>query len=114
VNQIVLLTALTAASGLFGGGRQCSTGNCGGSWTYAAPTMAQVQAPLAAPLPTAYSSGYAGYAPGTYAYPAPAAYAPPAPAPAAYYVPQAPRMAYAPSPYFYPAPACATGSCPRR
>jgi hypothetical protein len=114
VHQIVLLTALTAASGLFSGGRQCSTGTCGSPRTFAAPTMAQVQAPLAAPLPPTYSSGYAGYAPAPYAYPAPAPYTRPAPSPAPYYVPQAPRMAYAPSPYFYPAPACSTGSCPRR
>ena len=36
MHQIVLMTALTMTSGLFGGGRtQCASGQCGGStWGY--------------------------------------------------------------------------------
>ena len=88
MHQIVLLTALTAASGLFGGGRHGSTGRWGHSYT-AAPCSGQ------APCNVAQY---------------PAAYAP-APIPVA----PVPRAAYYQSNYYAPAAApCPTGNCPRR
>lgn len=95
MHSIVLLTAMTATSGLFGGrpakmGHQaaysrpvqvaaapCRTGTCGGSYapaaTYAPAAPAYAPAPQTATVPaTAYSS------------------------------------------YYYPAASCATGNCPRR
>lgn len=88
MHQIVLLTALTATSGLFGGGRHHAAGRYGPAY---APTCGSAQAPCQA----------ARYAP---------AYAP-APAPVA----PAPQAAYYQSNYYAPAPApCATGNCPGR
>ncbi len=87
MHQIVLMTALTAASGLFSGGRQHAAGRYGRAY---APV--QSVAPVASPY----------YAP----QPAPAY----APAPA-----QASRAAYYQSNYYAPQAApCATGNCPRR
>ena len=96
MHQIVLLTAMTAASGLFGGGRSCNNGQCANGYQWQA---APRQAPAVA-----------------YAPPAPTYYAP-APVPA----PVAPQAHYYPTAYTYPtnyaAPttaACPTGTCPRR
>src|SRR4051794_22905624 len=92
MHQVVLITALTAASGLFGGGRHCSSGRCGQSYSYApAPCAAQA---------------------GCYPHQSPAQYA--APYGQAPYG-QAPQAAYYQSQYYAPAAApCATGNCPRR
>lgn len=109
MHSIVLLTAMTATSGLFGGGRHhqatysyapaanCQSGRCGTVATYAPATTCQ--------------NGRC---------PAPAYTAAPVAAPV--YAP-APRMAAAPAynynAYYYPAataaaPTCTTGTCPRR
>jgi hypothetical protein len=101
MHSILLLTAVTATSGLFGGARHCKTGQCGTS--YARPARV-------ATAPASCQTGNCGtsYAPPVQAYaPAPRAYAP------------APQMTAAPaaySSYYTPAVAgsCATGNCPRR
>lgn len=104
MHQIVLLTALTATSGLFGGGRasSCASGSCG--MTYApAPSYA-------ACAPGTPCGGYA-QAPA----PQPQYYYYPAPAPQHHGAPQAmaPR-AYYPSAYYYrPTGNCAGGTCYR-
>ena len=91
MHSIVLLTAMTATTGLFGGHRQartagCQTGQC------------------ARPAAVAYAPATCrtGNCPTAYAAPAPAAYAPAAPA-----------VTYQ-SAYYPPAASCATGTCPRR
>jgi hypothetical protein len=126
MHQIIFLTALTATSGLFGGGRPCAGGRCGvptqGYAAYApsyAPSYGcQPGTACAAPAPQAY-----GCQPGTAcAVRAPQApvYAPQAPAyaPTQAYAPapavQAPRAAFYPSSYYPSAPACAGGACYRR
>lgn len=56
MHQIVLFTALTATSGIFGGGRTatCATGTCPqAAYTVAAPVAA---APVAAPQALAYAA----------------------------------------------------------
>ena len=100
MHQIVLLTAMTATSGLFGGGRHCKTGQCGAPMAYH-----QAYAPVSACQPGAPCGG-------SYAAPTPVPQA--APAPQAAYAP-APRAAFYPSFYAAPAtPACAGGNCYRR
>lgn len=88
MHQFVLLTAMTAASGLFGGGRQtCTTGQCSNTVSWA-PTVRQ--APVA---------------------PAPVYYRPYAAPQASYFAPRA----FAPAAYAYPpVSSCANGTCPRR
>lgn len=105
MHQIILLTALTATSGLFGGGRQCGAGGCG------RPTMGYT-----AYAPQQYAACQPGTACGAVAQPT--YYAAPQPT---YAAPQAP-MQYAPAPqaaaypsYYYPtAGGCAGGNCARR
>src|SRR6185437_12042918 len=110
MHQLVILTALTATSGLFGGGSGCHGGGiCGGGRQmfshHAAP-----QACYAGPryVVSGCQQGYAGGC----ATPAPApAYAPapaPAPAPATPQAAPAPQAAayYYPS-YYYGTPAAA-------
>jgi len=122
MHQIVLLTALTATSGLFGGGR-CAGGRCATAYT---PTYAcQPGTPCAGQAyyaqPTAYS---APQAPAYTAPQAPAYSAPQAPvaaphaavAPARIQAPAAPvQAAYYPS-YYYPTTTqgCVGGNCYRR
>jgi hypothetical protein len=99
MNAIVLFTAMTATSGLFGfgGGRTCATGTCGRGYV-AAPSCYTYRAPASSYAPA--------YAAPTYAAPA-AAYSAPAPA--------APRVSYYQSNYAYPVTAgCPNGNCPRR
>ncbi|SIO59633.1 hypothetical protein SAMN05444166_6123 [Singulisphaera sp. GP187] len=111
MHQLILLTALTATSGLFGGGRQqCGTSRCGRptlGFSACAPRQQCAQ-----PQPQ-FSACQPGTACGTAA---PAAYptyaAPQAPVAA----PQAaPQAAFYPS-FYGPAGAsnCAGGSCARR
>jgi hypothetical protein len=91
MHQIVLFTALSATTGIFGGGRAtCTTGTCGQVYAAPAPAVA-----AAAPNVTYYT---------------------PAPAPQVVQ-PQfaAPRLARRNRVAFYTAPAtCTTGTCPRR
>jgi hypothetical protein len=107
--QIVLLTALTAASGLFGGGRQCTSGQCGASWGYPVAVPAPAVAPMTYSVsPYSHAYTYPAYAPMAYALPAPAA--PPA-------VYAAPWVAYSPPTYssqYVPAGYCPSGTCTRR
>lgn len=135
MHQIILLTALTATSGLFGGGRQqCGTSRCG------RPTVGfSACAPQRQYAQPQYSACQPGTACGVAA--APAAYAQPqysacqpgtacgvAAAPATYAAPQAPvaapqapvaaavpQAAAYPS-FYYPAGVsnCAGGNCARR
>ena len=122
MHQLVILTALTATSGLFGGGGHCQTGQCARpAWSgYAAPRY----------VVSGCSQGYVGgCAPVAVA--APAAHAPatlpllrrsmataPAPAPAPVY--RAPVMqarTYSYPSFYYSAAAtgtCPNGDCPRR
>lgn len=106
MHSVLLLTALTATSGLFGGGRQCTSGNCGSPavyYTYA-PRYYNVQAPCATCPASAPQAA-----------PVPQAAAP-AVQPAA--VPQAPAAPvgyYYGAGYYYPTAAtCPTGNCPYR
>ncbi len=112
MHQIVLLTAMTATSGLFGGGRACKSGHCG---SYAAAPAAYAPAAPCASGRCGSGYSYAPYAqPMTYGYAPTHAYAP---APAYSYAPT-PQVAAAPtgytSYYYPPASSCATGNCPRR
>jgi hypothetical protein len=116
--SLVILTAMSATSGLFGGGG-CHTGFCGRPVITYAPTCGPkyvvsgcsqgyvCPAPVAAPAPVVAPA------------PAPSAQAVPAPAMTqmqAYPVaPPAYHAAYfAPSHYFTAAPACASGNCAAR
>src|SRR4051794_39164386 len=106
MHSIVLLTPVTATSGLFGGGRPRKTSSCGAA--YARPAhVAYAQAPSC-------QTGGCGtsYAPPAYAAaPAPA----PMQAPAAYApAPQAAAAPAAYSSYYFPtaATSCASGNCP--
>lgn len=117
MHSIVLFTAMTATSGLFGGHRQVATSGCAGG-SCARPAAVAYSAPSACQTGTcgtSYGYGYRYAAPTGYAAPAPAQYAPAptayaAPAPAAYS--PAPAVSY--NSYYYPAATCTTGSCPRR
>lgn len=92
MHQIVLFTALTATSGLFGGGRTtCTTGTC--PQVYSAPAVQQASAPAAAP--TYY-----------YTAPAPQVAQPQAVAP---HIARRNRVAF-----YYTPSTCTTGNCPRR
>jgi hypothetical protein len=86
MHQIVLWTAMTTASGLFGGGRHCGASPCGA--TYRTYSVAAAPAAVYAPR-----------------------YAAPAPAPAA----AVPQTVYYQR-YYYPpvAASCSSGTCPRR
>ena len=91
MHSIVLLTAMTATTGLFGGHRQARTACQGGQ--------------CARPAAVAYAPATCrtGNCPTAYA----------APVQAAAYAPAAPAMTYR-SAYYPPAANCATGNCPRR
>jgi hypothetical protein len=112
MHQIVLLTAMTATTGLFGGGRShCTTGRCG----QAAPVYSTCQ-----PGTACANGGYYYAAPRVAAAPtyAPGYAAPQAPRVAAAPVarPAAPATAYYPS-YYYPTTAtanCPNGTCYQR
>jgi hypothetical protein len=100
MNAIVLLTAMTASSGIFGGGRaSCAGGQCGR--TYAAPV--RYAAPACA---GGQCAGYVAQAP-AYGYAAPAYGAAPAPR-------MAMRPTYTPMAYYPTASACPNGTCYRR
>ncbi|AGA27298.1 hypothetical protein [Singulisphaera acidiphila] len=111
MHQLILLTALTATSGLFGGGRQqCGTGRCGRptvGFSACAPQQQYAQPQFSACQP--------GTACGTAAPAAYPAYAPQAPIAAPQAYAPAPQAAAYPS-YYYPtaASSCAGGSCARR
>jgi hypothetical protein len=96
MHQIVLLAAMSAASGLLGGSRQCSTGQC----------------PRAATYRSYYQAPVAPYAQ-TYAAPAPVA---PAQVMAPAYV--APRASYryyqSAYPFTQAVAGCPNGNCPKR
>jgi hypothetical protein len=114
MHQLVILTALTATSGLFGGRSHCQTGQCGRpAWGgHAAPRY----------VVSGCSQGYAGgCAPAAVA--APAAHAPVyAPAPQmvtapAYRAQAAQAATYTYPSYYYSAGApatCPNGACARR
>lgn len=86
MHQIVLLTAMTATTGLFGGGRQCTSGRCNVSYR-PAPVVAQAYVPRS----PAYTVQ------------------PPAP------VAVAPRTAFYQRYYSAPTAAtCTSGTCPKR
>jgi hypothetical protein len=132
MHQILLITALTATSGLFGGGRHYGRGHCGyptvGCY---APVYshAPAYAPSCAPCGGSAAPAFSYAAPAqSYAAPtpqaAPAAQAPAAPAKQAPSAPPAPQAsapaappiqaAYYPSFYYPAAPGCANGNCARR
>ena len=104
MHSIVLLTAMTATTGLFGGHRQARTAGCAGGQC-ARPAAVAHTPPMYAPA-SGCSTGQCA--------PAPRAYAP-APAHATYA--QAPAMTYR-SAYYPPASnapsSCATGNCSGR
>lgn len=94
MQSIVILSALTVASGIFGGGRTgCPNGQC--------PTPVMTTAP--APVAWGYSVPTTRYMP---------RYAPTVTYPAPRMVP--PQMTYLPVPQYYPTTACASGTCPGR
>ena len=105
MHQLVLITALSATTGLFGGGRQCRTSHCGGftaRHAYAAPAAAC----RTGACPQAYAA-----APAAAPQSAPVAAAPPA---ATYQTAIRPagRTVYS---YYYPAQSsCPNGQCQRR
>jgi hypothetical protein len=116
MHQLVILTALTATSGLFGGGGGGGMFG-GGHRGCGRPAMSCHQAPACGPryMVTGCSQGYAYPA-----HQAPMAAPVHAPAPAS---PQAPAMAPPPPPQaaFYPSyyfssgtPGCSGGNCYRR
>lgn len=121
MHQIVLLTALSATTGLFGGGRH--HGGCGGA--YAAPAYTTCAPTVAYAAPKAHC-GLRGFrrsascgapapcaAPVTYAAPAPCA-APAACGSVAYpTVTAAPQAQPYAAHYYAPATTCAGGSCAR-
>lgn len=120
MHQIILMTALTATSGLFGGGRapSCASGTCGMAYA-AAPSYAT--APTCAPGTAC--GGYVQAAPmpvpqQNYYYQAPSAQ--PQAVPATPQAPVAPPQVMAPQGYYYPtaayypASSCAGGTCYRR
>jgi hypothetical protein len=136
MQTLVMLTAMTAATGLFGGGaRTCTSGNCGGQVAHYAPAPArahwapQYAAPVA-PAPATYSSHY--YPPAAPAQPMYNSYynaptapaqpmynsyynAPTAPAPATYSSHYYPPAAPAQPAYSYPSTSsCSGGTCYRR
>jgi hypothetical protein len=98
MHQLVILTALTASTGLFGGGKH-HRGSCG-----------QVAGSCYASAPMTGC--------GTTGYSYPAYSAPVAPAPQAAPAPQTAPMvhptAYTAPSYYYPPSACAGGNCYRR
>jgi hypothetical protein len=102
MHQIVLLTALSATTGLFGGGRQCSGGGCGMPMMY--------QPVYASPYAYGGCQGGMGCGGAQFAYPQAPAYAAPQAAPQAAPAPAskaAPQAAPAPAPPAAPAPAAA-------
>jgi hypothetical protein len=109
MHQLVILTALTATSGLFGGGSGCHGGGmCGGGrqmFGHHAAPQACYSGPryVVSGCQQGYGAGYAAPAPAYAPAPAPATpQAAPAPQAAAYYYPS----------YYYGAPAAAAPSCP--
>ena len=102
MHSIVLLTAMTATSGLFGGhhGRANSCGAaCGRPARVAYAPVATCRTGNCGTASYAPAAHY-GYAPAPYAAPQHVA----APAPTTYMT----------SNYYAPASSCATGNCPRR
>lgn len=103
MNGLILLMAMSATGGLFGGHQPrtvCVGGSCG--------TMSAAPARVAyasAPAPVYYAQPPVQYAPSPQAAPAP---------PQAYYptAPAAPMVSY--QSYYSVGSACATGNCPRR
>lgn len=109
MHQIILLTALTATSGLFGGGRQqCGTSRCGRptvGFSACAPQRQYVQPQYSACQPGTACGTAAPAAYPTYAAPQAPYAAPQAPAPA-------PQAAVAYPSFYYPAASnCAGGNC---
>lgn len=117
MHQLVILTALTATSGLFGGHGRGPKSHCG------RPQMSRHAASVYAPAPCAPTQMASGCSQG-YGYPAPVAAPAHAPAPAPYMAPpQAAPQAMAPQAMSYPsyysapsamAPSCPGGNCARR
>jgi hypothetical protein len=119
--QLVLLTALTTTTGLFGGARTCSSGHCGSAApAYYAPAPAYsscangscgATAPAAsyAPAPTPYYSAAAPAQPSYHSYYYPPA-APAQPSYSSYYYPPAAPAQPSYSSYSYPAAAPAQAS----
>ena len=116
MHSIVLLTAMTATTGLFGGHRQartasCSSGSCARPAAVAYAPTSSCQTGQCG-QPSGYAYAQPAYAPTAYAQPtyAPTSYAPPAYA----YAQAARPMTY--NSYYYPPTqaSCATGNCPRR
>jgi hypothetical protein len=109
MHQIVLITALSATTGLFGGGRTCRSGQCGSYYTARHAYYAPVATCRTGACPQVYAA-----APAAAPQAAPVAAAP-APAPAATYqtaVRPAMRTAYS---YYYPTQSyCPNGQCARR
>jgi hypothetical protein len=91
MHSIVLFTAMTATTGIFGGHRQARTACQGGQCARPAAVAYAPSTCRTGACPTAYA------APATHAM----TYAP------------APAMTYR-SAYYPPATSCATGNCPRR
>lgn len=111
MHQIVLLTAMTATTGLFGGGRHAKSGHCGhAARGQNVVASASCQAPMAYATPVSQCGTQLPYS--APAYPAPTAQAP-APTPQVAPAPQAAYYSY--NAYYYPTtPSCAGGNCYRR
>ncbi|MGE3818441.1 MAG: hypothetical protein AB7I30_03335 [Isosphaeraceae bacterium] len=101
MHSIVIVTALTAASGIFGGGRaaSCPNGQC--------PSAIVAPTPASAPAPVTW--GYQAPTP-TY----PPRYVPTVSYPAPRMVPHAIAPRFAAPQYYLPSTVCATGTCPGR
>ncbi len=105
MHQIVLLTALSATTGLFGGGRTVRSGHCYGGYTARHAYYAPATTCRSGACPRVYA---AAPAPAQQAAPVAAAPAAPVYQTARY----APRTVYS---YYYPAQSsCPNGQCPRR
>ncbi|WP_406695381.1 hypothetical protein V5E97_30590 [Singulisphaera sp. Ch08] len=119
MHQIILLTALTATSGLFGGGRQqCGTSRCGRptlGFSAFAPQQRFAQPQISACQPGTACGTTAPAAYPTYAAPQAPVAAPQAPVAAPQAPIAAPQAAAYPS-YYYPTAvsSCAGGSCAAR
>ena len=112
MNSLVLLTAITATSGLFGGHKSaCGTAKCG------RPAMARHHS-YAAPVSTCYTGSCTSYAAPAMHYGTPTPQAMPTPVAPSKSAAAAPAMApatyYVQSYYYTPASPCANGQCYRR
>ncbi len=114
MHSIVLLTALTATSGLFGG-RHCGTNQCGRpAWGQHCGARQVCQAPVYYYAPQQCAPCAAQrpvVVPAPQAAPAPQKTTP---APQAAFVPMARPVYYTAGYYYNAAPTCATGTCPNR